>query len=82
MKFGKLYIFTQTNCVILCTCKCQECVFIIEHVEYVIFKAILYFCKDFVRTILAILLHYQNHMYWHFKDIGIFHVVILFCAKS
>ena len=60
------YIHVHLECVHL------ECVFIIEHVEYVIFKAILYFCKDFVRTIPAILLHYQNHMYWHFKDIGYF----------
>ena len=42
----------------------------------------LFFSKDFVRIILAILLHYQNHMYWHFKDIVVFYVVILFCAKT
>ena len=39
-------LFTQRNFVIVCTCKCQECVFIIEDVEYVIFKAILYFWQD------------------------------------
>jgi hypothetical protein len=35
----------RTNFVILCTCKCQECVFIIEHVEYVIFKEIYIFAR-------------------------------------
>ena len=35
---------------------------IVEHVEYVLFKAILFFCLD-----------YQYYMYWYFKDIGIFY---------
>ena len=52
------------------------------HWSLKVLKAILYFCKEFVRSILAILMHYQNYMYWHFKDIGIFHAVILFSAKS
>ena len=49
-------------------------VFIIEHVEYVIFNAILYFCKDFVRTILAILLHIINGFWVVTKNVQFYHM--------